>query len=124
MQQLTILALALGVSSVLCQNQDGSWHEAAAAKSSAHNWVVRQTVLAPDGYPRSAITVIDRTQEVVSGPLASTWLPDVEQEHNNRVEYTGNAGNIPGPTLRVRQGETVTISVTNELTEDIRYTFV
>lgn len=59
------------------------------------SWVVRSTVVAPDGFPRHATVV----QDVNASPSSAT---------------------VPGPTLTVREGDSVIVHVRNNLpTEEI-----
>mmetsp|Transcript_98575 Transcript_98575/g.287590 ORF Transcript_98575/g.287590 Transcript_98575/m.287590 type:complete len:821 (+) Transcript_98575:10-2472(+) len=78
----------------------------ALASGAEYHWIVQEDVAAPDGYPRSIIAVMDkRFLEVV---------PNVEHPHNDRRIYQ-KPQQIPGPELRVKQGERVVIHVENHL---------
>eukprot|EP00656_Telonema_subtile_P042107 TRINITY_DN4755_c0_g2_i1.p1 TRINITY_DN4755_c0_g2~~TRINITY_DN4755_c0_g2_i1.p1 ORF type:complete len:513 (-),score=69.96 TRINITY_DN4755_c0_g2_i1:81-1619(-) len=84
------------------------------AEAATHNWVVRKTILSPDGYPRSAIVVVDLNDESLSSPELTEW-GTATNAINAKLKYKGRAGQVPGPTLRVRQHEQVVIRVKNEL---------
>ena len=55
------------------------------------DWVVRQNVYSPDGYPRMAISVVDKKMEVESAPLNTAYLKKQEPSpYNTRLTYKGN----------------------------------
>lgn len=71
-------------------------------------WLVEQTVAAPDGYPRSVIAVRDHRH------LDITPKESGANKYNDRLIYHQEQ-QIPGPELRVRQGDRVIVHVTNML---------
>eukprot|EP00658_Telonema_sp_P-2_P006303 TRINITY_DN12405_c0_g6_i1.p1 TRINITY_DN12405_c0_g6~~TRINITY_DN12405_c0_g6_i1.p1 ORF type:complete len:835 (-),score=179.19 TRINITY_DN12405_c0_g6_i1:269-2773(-) len=101
MEAVFVLALALTL-------------PAEVAADTVHRWAIRNTVLSPDGYPRTVIAVVDLKEEVVTGPFKTEYGSNTSP-YNMRISYKGRDGQLPGPTLTVRQGETVTVEVTNEL---------
>jgi len=74
-------------------------------------WNVQRTVLAPDGYPRSVIAVVDQSDvEEYQNPVVDQW-----SGHGSFNTIRKGGEGIPGTTLRVRQGERVVVHVTNKL---------
>ena len=76
-------------------------------------WTVENSVISPDGFPRAAIVVVETSQRTITGPFVDGMGDELAV--NDRVEFSGRSGSVPGPTLTVRQGDTVKVHVTNRL---------
>ena len=76
-------------------------------------WTVENSVISPDGFPRAAIVVVETSQRTITGPFVDGMGDELAV--NDRVEFSGRSGSVPGPTLTVRQGDTVKVHVTSRL---------
>jgi len=95
------------------------------ANQKEFKWRVESTVLAPDGFPREVMVVLDTDKLNPTGipqkdkPDPYKWSSSYtgESDFNNRIDTT--AYQIPGPTLRVQQGDRVLVHVHNKLHSQI-----
>ena len=75
------------------------------------NWSIEAVVIAPDGYPRRAFSVIDKSKE----HFQPNKIPGHDNRFDNKLILDRNEGGIHGPTLRVKTGQRVLVHVQNNL---------
>merc|ERR1719494_1238079 len=75
------------------------------------DWSVEEVVVAPDGYPRRAFSVIDMSRE----NFQPNPFPGHTNAYDNKIIRHGDEGGVLGPTLRVKRGQRVVVNIHNNL---------